>query len=293
MPGIVGIISSKPPAESEARLKRMLATMRHEKFYKSGTHSVPAMKLYSGWIAFEKITDGIFFNDARDIALIFSGECFLDSEAATGEKLIQLYEQSGQKFFEKLNGLFSGLLIDLRQNKTFLFNDRYGSQRIYFHESDGDFYFASEAKALLRILPELREFDPEGVAQFLAFGCALDWKTIFRGIKILPGGSLWAFENGNCRREKYFSSENWESQPQLSSEDFEGRFQDDFQKNPAALFFWRFKNRYRADRRTGHADDHGVPPAKQWPPNLLHIFWRARRNFGRQNRRASGVGLRS
>jgi asparagine synthase (glutamine-hydrolysing) len=230
MPGIVGIISSKPAADCETRVERMLATMRHEKFYKSGTHSVPAMKLYSGWVAFEKTTDGIFLNDTQDIALIFSGECFVDSEIASGEKLIQLYEQHRQKFFEKLNGLFSGLLVDRRRNKVFLFNDRYGSQRIYFHESNGNFYFASEAKALLRILPELREFDFKGVAQFLAFGCTLDWRTIFRGIQMLPGGSLWTFENGNCRKENYFSPENWESQPELSPKDFENKFQEIFKK---------------------------------------------------------------
>jgi asparagine synthase (glutamine-hydrolysing) len=230
MPGIAGIISSKPAADCEARVQRMLGTMRHQQFYKSGTHAVPAMKIHCGWVAFENSITPLFFNEQRDIALVLSGECFLDSEIATGKKLIQLYGQCGQGFLEKLNGLFGGLLIDRRQNKAFLFNDRYGSQRVYFHESDGDFYFASEAKALLRILPGLRGFDPEGVAQFLAFGCTLDWRTIFRGIQILPGGSIWTFENGKCRRENYFSPETWESQPRLSAEDFEAKFQATFKK---------------------------------------------------------------
>ena len=73
-----------------------------------------------------------------------------------------------------MNGLFSGLLIDKRQKKAVLFNDRYGIERIYYYEADGDFYFASEAKALLRILPQARAFDEEGVAQFLAYGCTLE-----------------------------------------------------------------------------------------------------------------------
>ena len=50
-----------------------------------------------------------------------------------------------KQFFESLNGLFSGLLIDLRKNKAFLFNDRYGFDRLYFHESGDELYFASEA----------------------------------------------------------------------------------------------------------------------------------------------------
>src|ERR1019366_5581021 len=89
---------------------------------------------------------------------------------------------------------------------------------------------------LLRILPELREFDPESLTQFLAFGCTLDWRTIFRGIQILPGGSLWTFENGNCHKGKYFSTETWEMQPQLSAADFEGKFQETFKKTLPRYF---------------------------------------------------------
>lgn len=211
-------------------MKAMLASMEHETFYKSGTCPVPQLGIYGGWVALENAAGRIFTNEHKDITLILSGECFMDSEVATEKRIIRLYEEDGQKFFKRLNGLFSGLLIDQRQNKTFLFNDRYSSQRIYFHESGEYFYFASEAKALLRILPELREFDPEGVTQFLTFGCTLDWRTIFRGVQILPGGSLWTFENGNCRKEKYFSPETWKMQPQLSGEDFEGKFQETFKK---------------------------------------------------------------
>ncbi|MGH7950544.1 MAG: asparagine synthase-related protein [Limisphaerales bacterium] len=241
MPGIAGIISQKPAAECSARLRRMLEAMCHETFYLSGTHCVPEMGIYAGSIAFENLPDSIVFNDTQDIALIFSGEFFLDSEIANGSERGQLARVMQSReladepsallpFFEKLNGLFSGLLIDKRRRKAFLFNDRYGVQRIYFHESNGDFYFASEAKALLRILPKLREFDADGVAEFLTFGCTLNWKTLFRGIEMLPGGSLWTFENGNCRKEKYFSPETWESQPQLSADKFENKFRETFKR---------------------------------------------------------------
>ena len=77
-------------------------------------------------------------------------------EKNKGDWLVHLYEEEGDLFFEKLNGLFSGLLIDKRQKKVVLFNDRYGLERIYYYEADGEFYFASEAKALLKILPKLQ-----------------------------------------------------------------------------------------------------------------------------------------
>jgi len=222
----------------------MVAAMRHESFYTAGTFSAPELGIYAGWVAHENsfASRQVFQNAAKDNTLIFSGECFIEAGtrarlkqqgrafANDGECLIQLYEEQGERFLAGLNGLFSGLLIDQRQKKAFLFNDRYGMERVYWHETAGAFYFASEAKALLRILPELREFDPQGITEFLALGCTLDWKSMFRGIQMLPGGSSWAFENGGSRREAYFSPTQWESQPMISAEEFEARYLEIFQR---------------------------------------------------------------
>ncbi len=61
--------------------------------------------------------------------------------------------------------------------KRMLFNDRYGVERIYWHETNDAFYFASEAKALLRSLAgSKRNLIREGVAQFVAFGCTVNWR---------------------------------------------------------------------------------------------------------------------
>jgi len=245
MPGIVGIISQRSAHECESLVKSMVGSMEHEKFYASGTYAAPEMGVYGGWVAHENsfAAGQVFFNEQRNVALIFAGECFADPEIraelrqkghelgeTAGDWLVHLYEEEGDQFFAKLNGLFSGLLIDKKEGKAFLFNDRYGVERIYWHEREDAIYFASEAKALLQILPELRAFDEEGVAQFLAFGCTLEWRTLFRGVGLLPGASVWSFESGKCHKQKYFSSETWEAQPKLSIEVFESEFQATFKR---------------------------------------------------------------
>ncbi|HEU0048024.1 MAG TPA: asparagine synthase-related protein [Nitrososphaera sp.] len=219
--------------------------MKHESFYALGIYPVPEMGIYAGWVAHENSFGAAqpFCNERRDVVLLFSGECFVDPEArasvgqkgcrlgqATGSWLVHCYEKEGSQFFEKLNGLFSGLLIDKRRGKTFLFNDRYGVERIYCHETSDATYFASEAKALLRILPELRAFDQEGIAQFLTFGCTLGQRTLFRGVELLPEASVWSFENGKCQKKKYFSSETWESQTMLPADSFQAEFQKTFER---------------------------------------------------------------
>jgi asparagine synthase (glutamine-hydrolysing) len=219
--------------------------MEHEPFYASGMYAAPEMGVYAGWVAHERsfAAGQVFFNERKDIALLFSGECFVDPGTgaelkrkghelgeAAGSWLVHFYEEQGDRFFEKLNGLFTGLLIDKRQKKALLFNDRYGVERIYWHETEGTTYFASEAKALLRVLPTLREFDDQGVVEFLTYGCNLEWRTLFRGIELLPGASVWSFENGKCHKRRYFSPETWEAQPTLAPGDFESEFRETFER---------------------------------------------------------------
>ncbi len=245
MPGIVGIISRKPAAECARAVKTMAATMRHETFHTTGIFSAPELGVYTGWVAHENsfADHQVFQNETQDIALVFAGECFVEAETKNrlrrnghsfsstgGDCLVHLYEELGEKFFAELNGLFSGLLIDRRQKKVFLFNDRYALERIYWHETADAFYFASEAKALLRVLPELREFDDAGVAEFLGVNCPLGTRTLFRGIQRLPGGARWVFENGSCRRECYFSPATWEALPKLSEAVYETALRATFLK---------------------------------------------------------------
>jgi asparagine synthase (glutamine-hydrolysing) len=223
----------------------MLTSMMHEAFYTSGEYAVPAMGIYLGWITQkDSFADGqVFFNQAGDVALILSGECFLDSDTAAllqvagnsvdankGNWLVQLYLERGERFVEQLNGLFSGLLVDQRCGKAFLFNDRYGMERIYIHKDRNAFYFASEAKALLRILPQLRKFDQEGLAQFFSLGCTIGSRTLFEGVERMPPASWWCFEGGVSRKQTYFSPQKLEAQPAESEPDFGSAFEETFNR---------------------------------------------------------------
>jgi asparagine synthase (glutamine-hydrolysing) len=245
MPGITGIISRLPAADCLRTVQTMTAAMQHETFHTLGNFAVAELGVYGGWVAQENsfAAGQVFENKTKDVALIFCGEVFVEPAVKAqlrrdghqfpetgGAWLVPLYEARGDKFFEELNGLFSGLLIDRRQKKVFLFNDRYGMERLYWHETPDAFYFATEAKALLRVLPETREFDADGVAHYFGVGCTMGWRSLFRGIQMLPGGSLWIFESGHCRKEKYFSPASWESQPELSAADYEAQFAATFKK---------------------------------------------------------------
>ncbi len=222
----------------------MVQRMCHEPDLRAEHHSFAEMAVAAGSATRPgTFADaGPFWNEDRTMALFFAGEDFASREriselqrlghtglADSAALLVHLYEEQGAAFVERLNGWFSGLLIDLRERKTILFNDRYGLGRVYFHESPAGFHFSSEAKSLLAVLPQLRALDQRGLAEFFSVGCVLQNRSLFRGISLLPPGSRWIF-HGDCRveRQRYFSPETWEQQEPLDAAAYSQRLEEVF-----------------------------------------------------------------
>ena len=88
------------------------------------------------------------------------------------------------------------MLADRTRGTVTLMNDRYGMQRLYYHESKDAFYFAAEAKAILAVRPELRAAEPASLGELIALGAVLENRSLFQGISVLPNASLWSFRNG-------------------------------------------------------------------------------------------------
>jgi asparagine synthase (glutamine-hydrolysing) len=236
MPGIVGIISQRPSEEYYPLVRSMVKCLVHEPFYTEGTYINEELGLWLGWANHEgSFADCLpIWNEKKDICLLFSGEDFADQTEIDALKmrghefgsddasyLVHLYEELGYEFLKKLNGWFSGVLLDLRKQKLVLFNDRYGVNRLYYHEDARGFYFSSEAKALLKILPDTRQLDLRSLGEVLCCEAVLQNRSLFSGISLLPGGSSWVFSRGEpVKKKTYFKREAWESQPELSERDF-------------------------------------------------------------------------
>ena len=248
MPGITGVIQKKVGPEARAAVRTMTECMRHEPFHKSAFHCSESEGVALGWVTDEgSFADCLpVWNESRDIVLLFVGEHFGEHESEAGRLrakghaaanadasyLVHVYEEQGMEAFLRfLNGWFSGVLIDLRDGRVTLFNDRYGLKRVYYHETPEAFWFASEAKALLRVIPGLRRFDATGLGEFFACGCALQNRTLFAGVRQMPGGSMWGFAKGlNVGKETYFNPAEWENQEPLGGEEYYTRLRETFSR---------------------------------------------------------------
>lgn len=244
MPGITGIIDKTPRGDGPQIVKAMVQRMLHEPFYSSGIYDHEGLGLHLGWTSLKgSFAAGLpIWNETKDIGLVFSGEDHRDTseifdlrarghacELGNASYLVHLYEEEGIGFLGRLNGTFSGVLIDLRESRVVLFNDRFGLSRIYYHEDGDRLYFSSEAKAILAAVPATRSLDERGLGEFLACGCTLEDRTLFTGLSLVPGGSMWVLQPGQpLTRGTYFSRSAWEDQPPLEAPAYYVKFKELF-----------------------------------------------------------------
>ncbi len=217
----------------------MVTAICHEPFYETGIWIDVSAGIYAGWTAIP----GSFSarmpveNPAGEITLIFSGDEYgEDTEPALPDgpsakttpaaRLLSLYE-GNDRFPARLCGLFHGLLYDRRRHTALLFNDRYGMHRLYYHETADALYFAAEAKAILAVLPALRQPDLRSLGEFVSCSCVLEDRTLFEQIHALPAGSVWTLQDGAVlRKENYFHPREWEEETPLSSDQFHAQMRD-------------------------------------------------------------------
>jgi asparagine synthase (glutamine-hydrolysing) len=248
MAGFAGVIGLKRSKEAETLVDEMLQAMSHEPFYKTGKYINDELGLCVGWVVHpDSFSDcmPVRSNDGNT-TIILSGEIFTSDErsqvlrssghnvtACNGSYLGQLSEDINDKMFEELNGTFCGILADSRRKTLQLFNDRMGFEKLYFAEGNSGelFYFATESKAILKVVPQTRHFDPQGLAQFLNYGSTMAETTLYEGISLLPPASVWEFApNHSVRKRTYFRPTDWQSDPAIGPAAFQMRFNEIFKR---------------------------------------------------------------
>lgn len=242
MPGLVGLIGDLPRDEALLKLEQMLDALDYESFYSRGVYFNEELGLYAGWVVHPKSFCEGLPAQTQDghLSLLMSGEVFnapdRTDRATEGSwnisRLPYLCETLGDRFIPSLNGTFSGVIADSRAGTLSLFNDRMGYDKVYYCEDSGGrgFCFSSEAKALLRVVPQSRQFDRQGLAQFLQYGCTFGDRTLYTGISLLPPASVWKFspKRSTPHRATYFQPQDWQIDSSIDLRAYQQRFADTF-----------------------------------------------------------------
>lgn len=173
------------------------------------------------------------FNEDQSIVSMLNGEIYnfkeLRQDLAKRHKLVtqgdtevipHLYEEIGEKLFEKLNGMFAIAIFDRKNKKLILARDRFGKKPLFYAILNQTLIFASEPKAILEYPGIKRELNPQALNLYLIHEYVPCPWSIFRGIKKIEPGSFLVFQNGRIQKDRrYYEIE-------FNRRDLEVKFQD-------------------------------------------------------------------
>lgn len=219
MPGIFGVIDpaavNSPRGQQDllALVERMSAAMRYERCVSEPLVSLPSVGACVGRSA--RIGDPPADPVDETFPLVTAGD-----DGAGPAAVIDAYRRYGVDGCAEVPGVAAGFLADVDRGKCLLFNDRYGRERLFVHVEGTRVAFSSEAKAILAIAPGTRTFDPVGLAEWLACGCTIGSRSLFRNIEVLESGTVLTFEGSTHHRHRYFTPARLEQLQPASGHEF-------------------------------------------------------------------------
>lgn len=146
------------------------------------------------------------------------------NSSSDSETILAAYEKYGTECVSHLRGMFAFAIWDERRKRLLAARDRFGIKPFYYAEVGGTLIFASEIKALLPLLPDIRT-DAGAFAEYLTFQYTIGEHTLFEGVKQLMPGHQLVVENGKVRIERYWDV-HYEIDYDHTAHYFEGRMRE-------------------------------------------------------------------
>jgi len=173
-----------------------------------------------------------FFSPDRSAVIVFNGEVYnyleLREELATKhtfqtgtdtEVMLAAYREWGIEAIHRFTGMFAFALWDFTSNQGFLVRDRLGIKPVYFGESDGLFYFASEIRSLLATKRFSGRIDRHALVDYLRYQTVHAPATIVEGISLLEAGTYIHFKGSERTFIRYWSAEEKGARPESIDRD--------------------------------------------------------------------------
>ena len=159
------------------------------------------------------------YNEDKSIVIVFNGEIYnyleLKEELTNHtfvtnsdtEVLIHGYEEWGIELLNKLRGMFSFCLYDIKKQEMLVVRDHFGIKPLYYYVGDEELLFGSEIKSFLEYPNFVKELNKEMIGAYLTFSFTPGEKTFFKNVyKLIPGSYMKI--DVNTRKfsiNKYFS----------------------------------------------------------------------------------------
>ncbi len=185
--------------------------------------------------------DQPIFNEDKSLVITFNGEIYNFQELRTQlearghvfttrtdtEVILHGYEEWGQDVPRRLRGMFAFVIYDRKRELLFGARDIFGIKPYYYYQKGRAFLYASEIKAFLDHPAFERSLASEALGTYLCFEYLPNQETLFRGVKKLPAGHSFTFQNGTLDIRPYFTI-RYHIDEEKSMSDWETIIEDTF-----------------------------------------------------------------
>jgi asparagine synthase (glutamine-hydrolysing) len=210
MCGICGAIGIESREQSEAVIRRMMASMLHRGPDEEGILLSSRVAMGMRRLSIIDLAGGSqpVWNERASLAVVFNGEIYNFRElreelAAAGhrfhtrsdtEVIVHAYEAWGEGCVRRLRGMFAFAIAEMPDGKdggvarVFLARDRLGIKPLYYALVDGKLLFAQEVRALLASGCIPARLSSAAIPAYLLFGSMCEPLTLIDGVVSLPPG---------------------------------------------------------------------------------------------------------
>lgn len=161
-------------------------------------------------------------NEDKSVWMVFNGEVYNFKELrnelenrghkfytdhSDSEVIVHLYEEFGEGFLAKINGMFAIALWDKKNSKLILARDRMGVKPLFYALVCSRLIFASEIKTILENPNYCRKINYEAIYHYFTLKNIPAPLTAFRGLNSLLPGEILVFSDGKVSKRRWWRIE--------------------------------------------------------------------------------------
>lgn len=158
------------------------------------------------------------YNEDKSMVIVFNGEIYNYKELkeelinkghkfktnTDTEVILHGYEEYREEIFNKLRGMFSFVIYDIKNNTLLGVRDPFGIKPFYYYKNDKEFMFASEIKGMLANPNFKKEINDKSLKMYLIFQYSVFEETFFKNVYKLKPGHYFIYKNNNLEVKQYF-----------------------------------------------------------------------------------------
>lgn len=127
------------------------------------------------------------------------------TSASDTEVLVAAFAQWGKQCLDRLNGMWAFAIWDSKERKLFLARDRLGEKPLFYAPEPHRFAFASEQKALLPYLGQVRPSARFRELSGNSYGYEATQDCLFEGIRRFPAAHYGWLKDGRLTMHRYWT----------------------------------------------------------------------------------------